>query len=289
MKFDLNINGKRKKYFRRNTKMSNQAVQKNEKDFFLKKRIKTTLLFISFVAVYYGSAAVTEFKNPGIIFKLPLGFVWLIKNFIPNKDCWKYFPLILKTLGETFLIATAATSCAAITAFCFAVAGSATSGLNRYIRFAVSAAASFSRNVPLVAWAMILLFSFKQNNFTGFLALFIITFGHLLRAFKEMIDETSSDSFEALRASGAPYLSAVFQSIVPSTAPGFVSWLLYAIESNVRDSALIGILTGTGIGFLFNLYFKSFRYNEAGLVILVLLITVLIIDIISNKIRRSLI
>ena len=103
-----------------------------------------------------------------------------------------------------------------------------------------------------------------------------------------MIEETSEESFTALRAAGVPYLPAIFNAVFPSIAPGLVSWLLYTVETNVRDSALIGILTGTGIGFLFNLYFKSFRYNSAGLIILCLVIIVLLIDILSNKIRRIL-
>ncbi len=286
MKFDLNIDNKKTA---RNKRASKVSRFKNEQDLFKRKRIKAVCIILSFILIYYLASIIAEFKNFSAVFKLPLGIIWLVKNFIPNAGCIKYFSLILKTLADTFLIAAASTTCAAVIAFCFAVLGSNSCGLNGGIRFIISLIASCTRNVPLIAWAILLLFSFKQNNFTGFLALFIITFGHLLRAFKEMIDETAADSFKALRAAGAPYLSAVFQSIIPNTAPGFLSWLLYALESNVRDSALIGILTGTGAGFLFNLYFKSFRYNEAGTVVLVLVITVLVIDIISNKIRQSLI
>ena len=278
MKFDLNIDNKKTA---RNKRASKVSRFKNEQDLFKRKRIKAVCIILSFILIYYLASIIAEFKNFSAVFKLPLGIIWLVKNFIPNAGCIKYFSLILKT--------AASTTCAAVIAFCFAVLGSNSCGLNGGIRFIISLIASCARNVPLIAWAILLLFSFKQNNFTGFLALFIITFGHLLRAFKEMIDETAADSFKALRAAGAPYLSAVFQSIIPNTAPGFLSWLLYALESNVRDLALIGILTGTGAGFLFNLYFKSFRYNEAGTVVLVLVITVLVIDIISNKIRQSLI
>lgn len=288
MKFDLKANKKHKQILGEPIKLKKQGAVLQQRNFFLVKRVKTILIIILFFILYYASAYISGFENIGIILKLPLGFIWLAKNFIPNAESLKQLPVILKSFAESCAAAITATTMASFIACIFAVLGSETTGINKAFKIIVSFIASFLRNIPLVAWAMLLLFSFKQNNFTGFAALFIVTLGHLLRAFKEMIDETASESFEALRALGAPYSSAVFQAVIPNTAAGLVSWLLYAIETNVRDSALIGILTGTGIGFLFNLYFKSFRYNSAGLIILVLVISVLIIDVLSNKIRKGL-
>lgn len=68
-----------------------------------------------------------------------------------------------------------------------------------------------------------------------------------------------------------------------------MSWVLYMVETNIRSATLIGILTGTGIGFAFDLYYKSFRYDDAGLVILVTVIVVIVIEAISNRARRSMI
>lgn len=288
MKFDLKANKEHKQISVKQVKLKRQETVLQKRNFFLVKRLKTILIIIIFFILYYTSAYISRFENINVILKLPLGFIWLVKNFIPDAESLKHLPIILKSFAETCAAAITATTMSSLVAFILAVLGSETTGINKSFKIILSFIASFLRNIPLVAWAMLLLFSFKQNNFTGFAALFIVTLGHLLRAFKEMIDETTSDSFYALRALGAPYFSAVFQAVIPNTAAGLVSWLLYALETNVRDSALIGILTGTGIGFLFNLYFKSFRYNSAGLIILVLVISVLIIDVLSNKIRKGL-
>ena len=48
------------------------------------------------------------------------------------------------------------------------------------------------------------------------------------------------------------------------------------IETNIRDATLIGLLTGTGIGFVFDVYYKSFRYDVAGLVILAIILAVVV-------------
>lgn len=288
MKFDLKIHAEEKRHRRHYHKKTASYSWEKKQIFFARKKLKAILILLSLILIYYIAASITGFKDLRAIFKFPLAIVWLIKNFIPDSESLKHTPVIIKTLGETCVIAASATTAAAFFALVLALLGSETTGINKPFKVGLTLAASFLRNIPLVAWAMLLLFSFKQNNFTGFLALFIITFGHLVRAFKEMIDETSEESFTALRAAGVPYFPALFNSVFPSIAPGLVSWLLYTIETNVRDSALIGILTGTGIGFLFNLYFKSFRYNSAGLIIFSLIIVVLFIDILSNKIRRIL-
>ena len=46
-------------------------------------------------------------------------------------------------------------------------------------------------------------------------------------------------------------------------------------------------MTGTGIGFVFDLYYKSNRYDGAGLVIFVIIIIVTGIELLSNKIRKE--
>ena len=58
------------------------------------------------------------------------------------------------------------------------------------------------------------------------------------------------------------------------------------IDTNIRDAILVGFLTGTGIGFAFDLYYKSFDYHAASLVTIFSAITVIIVEIISNGIRR---
>ena len=94
---------------------------------------------------------------------------------------------------------------------------------------------------------------------------------------------------EALRACGASYGQIVAQAVVPMSITSVVSWVLYMIETNIRDATLIGILTGTGIGFVFDVYYKSFRYDIAGLVLLSIILVVIACELISNFVRRRII
>ena len=146
--------------------------------------------------------------------------------------------------------------------------------------------AAFFRNVPDVVWAMLLMFSFGQNILTGFFALFFTTFGMLTRAFIETIDEASASCIEALHASGANFMQTVFQGIVPSVIPGIVTWVLYMIETNIRSSTLIGILTATGIGYLFDMYYKRLDFSSASLVVVLIIAMVIAIELVSNQVRK---
>ena len=257
-------------------------------DFFKKKKVRTLTFFFTTAVLYAASAIMTRLTAWNAVTGIPRGLYWLIRNFFPSAQSLSVLPLIFKTSLYTAVIAITASTIAFCVACIAAVAGSQTTGRFRVLRIICSGVASFFRNIPLPAWSILLLLSFKQNAVTGFLALFFITAGHLTRAFTEIIDSHAEESYTALEAAGVPYMPIIIHGVLPNVLPLFISWLLYAIETNVRDSALIGILTGTGIGFLFNLYFKSFRYPEAGLIICVLMILVLCIDSISNTVRRIL-
>ncbi len=286
MKFDLHIgmrhhSSKRKPYRK-------HCYRHTGESYFRDKQIKKTVILVVCGILYMVSSTFTGFTHLDIFVGIPNGLYWMVKNFLPSAKALSVFPVIFSTLIHTVIIAISATTAAAFTAFFAALAGSHTTSAILPLRMLIAGISSFFRNIPLPAWAILLLLSFGQSTAAGFFALFFLTTGHLTRSFIEVIDNHAGSSYTALESAGVPYLAIIFHAVLPNTLPLFISWLLYAIETNVRDSALIGILTGTGIGFLFNLYFKSFRYHEAGFIICVLMLTVLCIDVLSNTIRRIL-
>ena len=253
---------------------------------FRKRRIQLTLVFLVLLALTIFTSLITEFNFITGIESFPKALVWLAKNVVPTAKSLSLIPNILSKLLQTVQISIMATVFAAILAFGMAILGAVPTRPNVAMAAAVRLIASFFRNIPVVAWALILMFSFGQSMLTGFLAIFIETFGCLIRSFIEVIDETSKSSVEALRATGSRYLHTIFQAVVPSTKPMILSWLLYMIDTNIRSATLVGMLTGTGIGFAFDLYYKNFNYAGAALVVISIVVAVLIIETISNFVRR---
>ena len=258
------------------------------KDIF-KRRMQSKIIFLlSVIVLYTVSSLISGFENGLALLSVPKGVLWLFQKFIPNGKTLQYLPKIMKPAIETILLALTSTLISSIFALIMAVMGSETLGVSKIAEFIVKLIASFFRNMPVVAWSLLLLFSFKQSQFTGLLSLTFITFGYLTRSFMETIDDVAGDVVEALQATGASWWQIVFQGVIPSVYSQLVSWVLYYTENNVREATLVGILTGTGIGFIFNLYYRSFRYDAAGLVILIVALIVLIIELVSNKIRKEL-
>ncbi|MPN42742.1 Phosphate-import permease protein PhnE [bioreactor metagenome] len=192
----------------------------------------------------------------------------------------------MNQLYQTALLSIAVTVTAGVLGLFFALLGSRTTSVSPIIGRIVRIIASVCRNIPNVVWAILLMFSFGQNILTGFLALFFYTFGLLTRTFIEAIDEVSASCVEALTVTGASFMQIVFQGIIPSTVTEIITWVLYMIETNIRDSTLIGILTSTGIGYLFDLYFKRLDYASASLDVIAVVVLVIAIETISNKIRK---
>ena len=257
--------------------------------FFRRRSLSLVLVFVLVIAVNALSGTYVGFDFASSLLEVPAGIAWMATNFIPSAESFEELGRILGSLGQTILVSVSASCTAAVLAFAFAVIGSRSVGLGGPVPVIVRAIASVFRNIPVVAWAFVLLFSFKQSEFTGFFALFLGSFGYLTRCYLESIDEVSAGSVEALRSTGAGYLQIVTQAVIPMSITSVLSWVLYMIETNIRDATLVGILTGTGIGFVFDLYYKTFRYDTAGLVILAIVVAVIACEAISNYVRRQII
>ena len=250
----------------------------------VKKRQNYIMIFFVLVVILsYGAVQVTGFELSQALVSIPEAIVWSLSNFYPTVASMKNLPAILIKLHETVFLAIVATTTGGICAMIFALLS--TKGVPVFTVMC-RLIASFFRNIPDTVWAIVLLLSFGQNVISGYIALFFATFGFLTRAFVETIEEVGASSIEALHAAGATYGQIVFQAIIPSCITQVVSWLLFMIETNIRSSTLVGMLTGTGIGNLFNIYYKFFDYHSASLVVIMIVIVILIIEAASNHVRR---
>ena len=255
-------------------------------DLFRRHRARFTLVLLGLIGLTAVATLITQFDFVASLASFPKAIAWLARNVVPTGKSLELLPNILVKLLQTVQISIMATVIAALLAFVLALFGAVPTRPSPVTSGVVRLIASFFRNIPVVAWAMILIFSFGQSMLTGFIAIFIETFGFLVRSFIEVIDETSSSSVEALRATGANYFQTIFQAVVPSVKPMILSWMLYMVESNIRSATLVGMLTGSGIGFAFDLYYKNFNYSGAALVIICIIVVVLAIETTSNAVRK---
>lgn len=130
--------------------------------------------------------------------------------------------------------------------------------------------------------------AFGIGTTVGLMALTLESTGFLVRAFIETIDEVGNESVEALHAVGANFWQSVFQCIIPASLPGFVSWLLYSLEVNIRASTIVGAVGGGGIGLVLLGYLRLFKYHATFAVIIIVIALVISVDLLTNFMRRKL-
>lgn len=259
---------------------------RDPKYYFRRQKLKLSIIFGGLFLLIYGAAEITDFSLISALAAIPRVLMWMVTNLIPDAKAVSRLPRILDKLKDTILMSVMASVSSSLLALIFALLGSTTTRPNKAFSVLSRGIASINRNIPVAAWAMIFLISFGQSAFTGYLALFFATFGFLTRAFMETIDEASSKPVQALRASGADEFQVIAQAVLPASMPQMLSWVLYMIETNIRSATLVGLLTGSGIGFMFSIYYKSLQYQSAALVVLCVVAVVLLIEMISNTLRR---
>jgi phosphonate transport system permease protein len=251
-----------------------------------KNRWQSVIFLLIIIVLTYWSSFITQFNFLNGLVTIPEAAGWMLSNLLITQESLERLPKILEKLVETIFMSIAATTLAAAVSLFLGLFGSNTTKVNSLLSVFARFVASVSRNIPVVAWSLILLISFGQNSVTGFLALFVGTVGFLTRAFIESIDEVGQGSVEALTATGATYFQIVSKAVIPQCLPQMLSWILFMIETNIRSATLVGMLTGTGIGYIFDMYYKTLNYNVVGLVTLCIVIAVILVDLISNYIRK---
>jgi len=73
--------------------------------------------------------------------------------------------------------------------------------------------------------------------------------------------------------------------VLPESASHLLGQILYMFDYNVRQTSILGIVGAGGIGFFIINYIKFFEYGKAAIFMVIVLITVLVIDWASVKIR----
>jgi phosphonate ABC transporter permease subunit PhnE len=120
----------------------------------------------------------------------------------------------------------------------------------------------------------------------GMLALIVASLGFLSKLVAEAVEEMSMKQVEAVRATGSPFLSVVIMGVLPQVMPRFIGFSAYQLDSNLRNSALVGLVGGGGIGSTLFTAFQRFDYDFVLSIVLAIIGVVMIGEIVSGWMRR---
>ena len=250
------------------------------------KRMYTGFL-IAAVILFILCSYLTEFNVMTLIANGDAFWEFITEDFLPPAlPRASRIPGIFSSILVT--LAMSSTTIAAVLAFFVALFGS--EKVSPFPRAAklVRGFATFLRNIPALVWAFILFSSLGIGTGVGFVALCITSFAFMVRAFVETMEDVSQDCVESLQAVGATFPQRVAQAILPSCLSGFLSWYLYCVEVNIRASTIVGMVGGGGVGLTLFSYIKSFHYDIALSIILLVAAMVIVVDQITDKLRKEL-
>lgn len=145
---------------------------------------------------------------------------------------------------------------------------------------------NFFRTIPDLALGLLFVAAVGLGAFAGTLALFIHTATVLGKLLSESVENIDEGVVEAIRATGAGYTQILAFAVVPQVLPDLISFTLYRLETNIRAAAVLGLIGAGGIGYLMNTSFRTFQYQEASAIVLVLIVLVMVVDYASYRLRK---
>lgn len=143
-----------------------------------------------------------------------------------------------------------------------------------------------TRAINELVFAMLFVVAVGLGPFAGVMALFIHTTGVLAKLFSEAVEAIDPRPVEGIRATGATRIQEVIFGIIPQVMPLWISYSLYRFESNVRSATVVGLVGAGGIGVLLWEYIRGFYYGETAAVMIVIIVTVSLLDILSQRLRK---
>jgi phosphonate transport system permease protein len=146
---------------------------------------------------------------------------------------------------------------------------------------------NLTRSIEPLVWAIIFSVWVGIGPFAGMLALMIHSISSLAKLYSEQIENISDGPIEAITATGAHPIQVVWFGVVPQIILPYLSFTIYRWDINVRMATVIGLVGGGGIGTLLMQYQGLAKWNEVGLLVIVIASVVWIMDYGSSKIRAA--
>lgn len=146
---------------------------------------------------------------------------------------------------------------------------------------------NFTRSIEPLIWAIIFSVWVGIGPFAGMIALLVHTIASNAKLYSEAIESIEEGPVEAISATGANKMQIIWYAVVPQIVLPFLSFTIYRWDINVRMATIIGLVGGGGIGTMLIQYQGLARWNEVGLIVLMIAIVVWIMDFISAKIREA--
>lgn len=246
---------------------------------------KFILVLIGIVAVMVSWSFISKETTWEFVKDAPTQIADFLSRMFPPD--FRYFGKILPALWDTITISVFGTGIAVILSFFLAILAAKNTTPHPVIRLVVLTIIVASRSVNSMIWAMILVQLVGPGLFASVIAIAIRSLGMVSKLFYEAIEEIDQEPIEAITATGASKLQIFVYGYIPQILPTFIGTSVYRWENNIRESTIIGIVGGGGIGLLLNSAINLLAWNRVLSILLSILATVVFAEYVSAKVRKA--
>ena len=143
-----------------------------------------------------------------------------------------------------------------------------------------------ARSFHPVIVAIIFVKAVGFGPFAGALTLVVYSIGFVAKLLAERIEEIDFGQVEAMRAAGAGFIPTLAYAVMPQIMPRLVGLGIYQLDSNLRASAVVGIVGAGGIGATLANAFGRYDYDFALAITMVIVGVILVSEAVSGFVRK---
>ena len=143
-----------------------------------------------------------------------------------------------------------------------------------------------SRSFHEILLAIFFVKFFGFGPFAGFVTLSFATIGFFAKLLTEDIEDTSVSQSEAIQSTGANWWQWINYGIQPQVMPRMIGLGLYRFDINFRESAIVGVVGGGGIGATLNTAFDRYEFDSAAAILIVIIAIVFMVEYTSGIVRK---
>lgn len=147
----------------------------------------------------------------------------------------------------------------------------------------------FMRAIHELVWAWIFVAAIGLSPYAAIFALGIPYGGMLGRIFADMLTDVPKEPIESLKATGASRWHCLLYGYFPLVKANMISYSMYRFECAIRSSAIMSFVGLGGLGFQIQLSLDDLRYDQVWTFMYFLVLLVIIIDLWSNQLRKSMV
>ena len=190
-------------------------------------------------------------------------------------------------LLQTIAIAVLGTLIGAVLAIPFAFLASFNI-MPKPVAYAVRVLILMIRTIPSVVWALMWIRVTGPGAACGVITQSICSIGMISKMYITAIEDLDTHILESLDAMGCTPFQKIRYGVIPQLTASFISTTIYRFDINLKDATTLGIVGAGGIGASLVQCLNSRRWAMVGAFVWGLMVLVLIIELVSTRIRRKL-